>query len=286
MATLTPPGERPGRREPGPLNPDASPPAPDRRRRPDRSVIPFRPDEIFPRGLFAHPTSVLVHGRTRPLVQLAVYALAEATTPQFQWVDIGVPGEDRGQWDPVQLGWVPEERLWRVEHAEALRPEGPADRSALFELIRSDEPPAMVARITEFLGLPETSQRILATGPPKGTPGVVAVPNAQKLLDSFSASQVPSILHAHRTAGFSVVIGIGEPAGANESAFDFVFHLDGESIAHWRDARWICEKGIASGPLGDARPLRLEEVALLASVLARATGAPGTDPIDGEPSVP
>ena len=71
------------------------------------------PDPGFPECLFEGPRSVLVYGASRALVNLALFGLAEATSPCFQWVDIGVPGEVRPELDPVSLGWVPQDRLGR-----------------------------------------------------------------------------------------------------------------------------------------------------------------------------
>jgi len=228
-------------------------------------------DNIFPTHLFDRPNSVLVYGPSRPLVNLALYAFAEATTPDFQWLDIGVPGEERPAVDPIQLGWIPEERLWLVDRPDALRPDDLTANLALFGLIRSDEPPTTLAQITEFLRLPDTSQRILSTHPNDGRPGAVAVTNAHRVMAAYPPHRVPPILALHVNAGFSVIVGYADSAGPGRNVFDFVFHLEGPSVSEWRQSHLVCEKGITSGPLRDGRPVALEEIALLANVLTSAT---------------
>ena len=225
---------------------------------------------LFPDHLFARPNSVFVYGAARSLVNLTVFAFAEATNPNFQWVDIGVPEEERPSLDPVGLGWIPEERLWVVDRPDTLRPDDLSANLALFGLIRSDEPPATLVQVSEFLRLPELSQRILASRVPDGHPGVVAVLNSHRVMASFSPSRVPSILSVHLRAGFSVIVGYTEAAGPGRSAFDFVFRLEGTGSDGWRTTHLVCEKGISSGPLRDARPVALGEIPILANVMTRA----------------
>ena len=240
------------------------------RRPPTAGAAPERPAPIFPADLFDNPNAVFVYGPSRPLVTLTLFALAQATTPEFQWVDIGVPGEERTAFDPVRLGWVPEERLWKVERPDALRPDDLTANLALFSLIRSDEAPASLTQLSEFLRLPETSQRILATRPSDGRPGALAVTNAHRLMAAFPANRVSPILSVHRSAGFSVFVGYSESAGPGRSLFDYVFRLDCEHIGDWKNGRLVCEKGIREGPLRDSRPVPLGAVPLIADILARA----------------
>ena len=228
------------------------------------------PTSLFPEHLFDRPNAVFVYGPSRPLVNLALFAFAEATTPDFQWLDIGIPGEERTAFDPIRLGWIPEERLWKVDRPDALRPDDLAANLALFGLIRSDEPPKSLIHLTEFLRLPETSQRILATRPLDGKPGALAVTNAHRVMATFPTNRVPPILAVHRSAGFSVFVGYSESAGPGRGLFDFVFRLDCEHIGDWKKGHLVCEKGITSGPLRDSRPVPLEAIPMLVDVVSRA----------------
>jgi hypothetical protein len=226
---------------------------------------------VFPPQLFDRPNSVFVYGPSRPLINLVVFALAEKTTPDFQWLDIGVPEEERLPFDPVRLGWIPEDRLWRVERPDMLRPDDLTANLALAGLIRSDEPPATLTHVAEFLRLPEISQRILARRPPDGRPGALAVTNAHRVIAAYPPNRVPPILAVHRDAGFSLFIGYADQAGPGRNVFDFVFHLDGENVIDWKRSHLVCEKGITSGPLGHARPVALAAIPLLSNVIVRAT---------------
>ncbi|MGA7476526.1 MAG: hypothetical protein WBW47_04825 [Thermoplasmata archaeon] len=245
---------------------------PPRRRSTSSEPGPDRCSGVFPARLFDRPNSVLVYGPHRSLVNLTLFALATATNPEFEWVEIGEPKDDRPLFDPVQLGWIPEDRVWLVDHPDALRPDDLSANLSLSRTIRSDEPPEILAQITEFLRLPDRSQRILATRPPQGKPGVVAIANAHRVERNFAASRVPSILTVHRNAGFSVLVGYSEAPGTGRKLFDFVFHLDGadQNVADWRKNHLVCERGITSGPLRDSRPVLLDDVPILSGVLSRA----------------
>jgi hypothetical protein len=245
---------------------------PPRRRPTSPETKPDRDSAIFPSRLFDQPSSVLIYGAHRSLVNLTLFGLATTTNPEFEWVEIEETHDERPRFDPVQLGWIPKGRLWLVDHPDALRPDDLSASLSLTRTIRSDEPPEVLAQITEFLRLPDRSQRILATRPPYGKPGVVAIANAHRVEGNFAASRVPSILTVHRNAGFSVFIGYNEAAGAGRDVFDFVFHLDGDNqnVADWRENQLICERGITSGPLRDSRPVLLGDIPILASVLSRA----------------
>ena len=141
---------------------------------------------------------------------------------------------------------------------------------ALFALIRSDEPTAVVTQLTEFLRLPETSQRILATAPADGRPGVVAVANAQRVMATFGASQVPPILKVHLNAGFSVYVGFADDPGSGRDVFDFIFRVNSDHLSDWTGASITCEKGVKSGALREGESLPLEEIPLMAALLTRS----------------
>lgn len=268
----------PGREaSPSRADPPSAPTAPLHRmpsRQPPNAPTGGPADEppVFPARLFARPHSVLVYGSTLPLVNLTLFALASHTNPEFHWVEIGRGSEELTPCNPIQLGWIPDDRLWLVDSPDSLRPNDASMNLPLFEMIRSDEPPDSLQQFTEFLRLPEISQRILASHSPDGRPGVVAVTNVHRVGDVFSAESVPRILSVHRNAGFSVLVGAAGSSGPGRDLFDFVFRLQGPGVesADWRHHQLVCERGISSGPLRELRPVRLDEIPLLEQVLSKA----------------
>lgn len=227
-------------------------------------------DPVRPLELSRKPVSVIVYGASRPLINLTLYGLAHATNPEFLWVDVRVPGEPPHRFDPVTLGWVPKNRVITIEHTEMQKAEAATPPSAISSLIAAEDADPEYARVTEYLRLPDSSQRILAEGPGDGRPGLVAVTNAQRLRAAYTASRVPPILSLHLSAGYSLFVGFADTAAPERMLFDYVFRLDGESAHDWRDSSLTCEKGDASGVLRVGRSTRLPQIGFLEEILERA----------------
>src|SRR5208282_2537111 len=152
------------------------------------------------------PTSAIVYGTSRPLVNLLLYALAEEANASFHWLDIRPSGEAPPELDPARLGWIDERRVWTVDPLDALAPDNARANAALFELVREDEPPATLARLSDFLRLPERLQQILAEMASTGRPGVLAVANVHRTGKSFPDSTLVPILEAIAWAGYSLFV--------------------------------------------------------------------------------
>jgi len=124
---------------PGPSgHPSPSDPShrvPDRRPGRSWSAVPKSEPPIFPARLFLHPQTILVHGPSSTLVNLTLFALAHQTNPEFQWVEIRSRNGDPAGYDPVRLGWIPDDRLWKVDQAQSLSPNDGVANLRLSELI-------------------------------------------------------------------------------------------------------------------------------------------------------
>jgi len=236
------------------------------------SADPAAGSPVFPARLFDRPSGVFVYGTSRAIVNLTLFTFATHANPGFHWVEIGSKSEAHARSEPVRLGWIPPDRLWLVDPPEVLRPDTASARLPIFDMIRSDEPSDTIRHILDFLRLPDQSQRIIGSQLPNGRPGVVAVTNAHRAEGTIPPDDVPAILSVHRNAGFSVMVGYPDFAGPARDLFDFVFRIQGidEQPADWKKVQLVCEKGITAGPLRDLRPLRLEEIPILAEVLSRA----------------
>ena len=217
----------------------------------------------------AEPLSVFVYGPSRPLVGLTLYALAHSTNPDFVWVDVRIPGEEPHRLDPVTLGWVPPDRVVPLDRLEAARANAALSPATISEFL-GPEDPATIGAVTEFLRLPEPSQRLLTGLPTGGRPGLVAVSNAQRLIAAYDPARTGAILATHRRAGYSVFVGYADAPGEFRMLFDLVFRLDGESPREWNEATLTCEKGDLTGALRVGHPVRLPKLPFLDAVLSKA----------------
>jgi len=238
---------------------------------PDARYPPLDPS--LPVELRSRPLTAFVYGPSRPLVGLTLYSLALATNPEFLWVDVRIRGEEPHHLDPVALGWVPQHRLVALDHLEVARAQARVSGTALSSLLDPAETPGLDV-VTEFLRMPDLTQRLLAAPPSTPGPGLVAVSNAHRLMAAVDPMRTTPILSAYRQAGYSLFVGYAEATDGSRMLFDYVFRLDGESARDWRHATLTCEKGDASGTLRVGHSVRLSRLPFLESVLSRALPEP------------
>jgi hypothetical protein len=224
--------------------------------------------------LSERPTSTFLYGRSRPLVNLLLYALAEKENAGFHWLDIRTPQEESEELDPAQLGWIDEKHLWKVDRLDAFTPNNVPANAALFELVRDDEPPETLARLSDFLRLPDAMQQILAEPPAGGGPGVLAVANAHRTADAFPVSTLAPILEALRWAGYSLLVGFAGSPPAVRAEFDRVIRVDGSGPGTWTTAELVLEAGPSMVGLASEGTARLVDLPFVARVLRRALPGP------------
>ncbi len=214
-----------------------------------------------------HPTSLFLYGESRPLVNLALFALAHAANPELLWVDVRVPGEERGVADPMSRGWVRPGRGIAIERLSELHPRPAVDGARLAELLRDEADRDRVAR---FLELPNVTQELLTRTPDPGRPGVVAVTNAHRLMAAYADQPLAPILDAHRSAGYSLFVGYADVPGPGRFGFDYSLRLDGEGLGSWHSAVLECERGAGSGPFAEGARTRLDRLPYLATTFRAA----------------
>ncbi len=239
--------------------------------RPTRHPPPFPSTRApNPSAAARPPHSVLVHGRSRPLVNLLLYAVAGETTPGFHWLDLRPASDPPADWDPVQLGWLDAHRSWVADPGEALAADHARANAALFELIRSDEPPEVLARLTDFLRLPATMQNILASISAGDEPSLLAVANADRVSESIPDAALEPILAAFGWLRCSLYVGYAGPELPRTEGFGTVLRIDGTSLADWSQARVRFERGGPELPTPTKDSVPVSELPFVARVFQRA----------------
>jgi hypothetical protein len=258
-------------------------------RSPDPSGVPLRPSAGTTSRRLPHSVpgaagvpeaasgtplapSALIYGENRALVNLVLYALAEEANPRFRWLEVRSPEPSSSHWDPVQLGWIPEGRVWSTDPTDGLAPDRARTNAAIFELVRSDEAPATLQRLADFLRLPDSMQRIFAELTPASAPHLLAVANVDRIAGSFPESTLGPILDAMEWARCSLFAGFVGGNPPVHPRFTHVVRVAGTSPEHWQEAYLHFEreslfKGLRLG--GVASPLDLPAVA---RVFRRASG--------------
>ncbi len=195
--------------------------------------------------------AVLVYGTSRPMVSLLLYAVAAESVPLFHWLDVRSSSESLSEWDPAKLGWLDSRYSWVADPGVGLAPDNAPANAAIFELIRSDEPPEVLGKLTEFLRLPPTIQDILAAMSPAAGPNLLAVANVDRVSGAIPDAALGPILAAFASLRCSLMVGYAGPTPPRTGAFATVLRIEGGPPSAWREAQVHFEKGKVVEP---ARP--------------------------------
>jgi hypothetical protein len=234
------------------------------------------PSEEINSELVAGPSSVLICGSSRSLLNWCALSLARRLDPEFRWTDARIREETLDPRDPLARGAIPDSQ-WRAVRPEAFRPNDEHANLAavtIASVLRSDEAGRSLEGIAEMLRLPTPTQELIAEVPPHDRLTVFVLSNAHRLVAFYPGTTIRPILRTILDAGVTVVATWADAPPAGRTEFEFVLHVAGSSPEAWMDAEVRCEKGTDSGPFrtGDRRPLG--ELALLSEAV-RAAFRPG-----------
>jgi hypothetical protein len=231
-----------------------------------QATILVRPDRIFNR-----PTSVIVCGSNRPLLNWVAYALASITDPGFIWTDVRLQGEVLADADPLSRNLIPPDRM-NVVHPKELALHRGGAKAVAESVIRADEPTDTVRRLADFLRLPLHTQRLLSAGPSQGQPMVLVLSNGHRLVAFYPTDAVGPTVRAIVESGATLIMTFADAPPEGRLVFETVLHLEGNDTRGWRQASLTAEKGPADGPLRSGSAYRLGEFDPVTDILASGLG--------------
>jgi hypothetical protein len=220
-------------------------------------------------GMFDHPTSVILCGDSRPLLNWVAFALAFGNPGGYAWTDIQLEGEVRDDADLLQTHLIPEDRFFEVS-PDRLMLDDFAGNVALGGLVRSGDPPEAVQRFADFLRLPSHAQSLISRLPRDGPPAILVLSNAQRIAGLYSWETAAPAIRSVVRSGASLLMTWAEAPTKARLEFERVFHLKGKERAAWSDAILSVERGTSTGPLRTGAELRLGDLPEVASVLGRS----------------
>jgi len=223
------------------------------------------------RGFFTRPTTTVLYGADRPLLNWVAYALASASDPGFIWTDVRLEGEVLAQSDILAGNLIPPERL-NVIDPETLAPHRSAAKAAVENVVRDGESDESLQRLMDFLRLPLGAQRLLAKGSSGSHPLVLVLSNAQRAVALWPSETVAPVLGAIVGAGGTFIMTFADAPPGSHRSFDVMLEAEGEDLREWDRVRLRVLKGPANGPLRTGELHRLGELAPLAAILARDLG--------------
>jgi hypothetical protein len=224
-------------------------------------------------GVFPKPTSVLIFGNDRPLLNWVAYALATINDPEFVWTDVRSPDQVPSATDPMSRHKIPPERMYARRPMELTLNDSAAN-VAVSAVVRSDETPENVQRLLDFLRLPSPTQHVLST-PRRNRPLVAVLSNSQRLAALYpSVENVSFTLRSILATDATVIMTFADTPTEGKRAFDAVVLVDGSLREGWRTATLTVEKGPSEGGLPTGLAVRLGEFAPVASILSREIDGP------------
>ena len=220
---------------------------------------------------FTRPGTVFICGNHRPLLNWTAFALASATDPRLSWTDVRLRGEVLDAFDPLARSVIPSDRLSIVHPNELAQNEAAARLAgaASSTVIRSDEPPASIRRLVDFLRLPTHTQELLAAHPPDGPPTPLVLSNAHRVVALYPTESVAPVLRAIVDAGALLIATWADAPPEGRLAFDTILHLRGEEHGAWRRASLTVERSAVPGSLRAGETYPLGEIRPVAAVLER-----------------
>jgi len=232
---------------------------------------PLPTESVFPGG-FRTPTAVFISGVNRSLLKWFAFAALAPYASRVYWTDVRFQGELLDPIDPMSLHVIPEESIYVLTPRE-LQPDdrGAAQaEAAAATMIHAEESTHSIEGLVEFLRMPSHAQKLISSTGRPGTPSILVTANAQRLATVYSVDRVAPLMRAMLEAGTCQVALWAEAPTTYTTMFDIMLHLEGSSVADWRNATIACERGIVTGPLAAGQSQRLGEIEPIARILEKS----------------
>jgi len=218
--------------------------------------------------------STFLWGSSRAVVNRLLFAMVRAHDPEPIWLDLRGRELADGEPGPVELDWIPRDHLYLAEEPASARPQDAIANMALWTVVRADEPDAAVSRLADFVRLPPIAQQILQRADVGAARHALAVANSDRVRGEYptTVEGVRPIVRALMDGPLLPFFGAVGPPGAGRMAFDLVFEVRAPDLAHWGDGTLLAEKVPPGHPVRLGTPIRLRDIAGLASAFGSAPG--------------
>jgi hypothetical protein len=201
-------------------------------------------------------------GDSRPVLNRVLYAMVRSNDPSPFWLDIRDPTDPPTEPGPVELGWIPHDRLFVVGEPSEARPQNAVGNLALTAFVRDDEPPQVLARLSDFLRLPPIVQEIVSRIDRVDASHAVAIANTDRVRQDYptTVEGVRHVIEPFLAAPILPFLSATSTPGEGRWAFDFVFEVRAKDLAHWSEGSLIAEKAPSSAGFATGRAIPLSSV--------------------------
>lgn len=201
-------------------------------------------------------------GDSRAVINRVLYAMVRSNDSSPFWLDIRDPADPPREPGPVELGWIPRDRLFVVGEPSEVRPQNAVANLALSAFVREDEPPQVLAHLSDFLRLPPILQEIVSRPEHAETSHAVAISNTDRVRRDYptTVEGVRHVIEPFLAAPILPFLSATSPPGEGRWAFDFVFEVRARDLAHWKEGCLIVEKAPEAARFPTKRAVPLSSV--------------------------
>jgi hypothetical protein len=234
-------------------------------------------DSSLPLGSMSRRSwATFLWGDSRAVLNRVLYAMVRANDSSPFWLDIRGPADAPSEPGPVELGWIPPDRLFVTEEPAEARPQNAVGNLALATFVRSDEPPQVLTHLSDFLRLPPIAQEIVSRLERADACHVVAIANTDRVRRDYptTVEEVRHVIEPFLAAPILPFMAATSPPGDGRWAFDFVIEVRAKDLTHWREGLLLVEKAPPDSGFVKGRRVPLPSVPDLARVLESSSKAP------------
>jgi hypothetical protein len=190
------------------------------------------------------PWATFIWGDPRTVLNRVLYAMVRANDTSPYWLDIRGSADAPSEPGPVELGWIPPDRLFLTGEPAEARPQNAVGNLALSTIVRGDEAPQDLSHLSDFLCLPPIAQEIVSRLNRTELCHVVAIANGDRVRRDYptTVEGVRRVIEPFLAAPILPFFSATSPPGEGRWAFDFVFEVRAKNLAHWREGYLVPEK--------------------------------------------
>lgn len=220
------------------------------------------------------PYGTFLWGESRAVLNRLLFAMVRAVDPDPLWLELNPHPPEEDVPGPVELDWIPNDHVFLADEPAATRPQDAVANMALWSVVRADESPASIARLSDFVRLPPIAQEIISRqglGEPRHA---LAIANSDRVRSVYPSTVegVRPIVTSFLDAPILPLFAAKGTPGPGRMAFDFVFEVRAKDMAHWTEGTLIPEKVPSETHIRVGEPIPLRNIPGLEAAFSSTRG--------------
>lgn len=220
------------------------------------------------------PYGTFLWGESRAVLNRVLFAMVRAIDAQPLWLDLGALQPEHGEPGPIELEWIPRDRVFLATEPSVTRPQDAVANMALMSLVRADESAGAITRLSDFVRLPPIAQEIISQIGNGESRHALAIANSDRVRSVYpnTVEGVRPIVASFLDSKILPVFAARGIPGPGRMAFDFVFEVRASDVAHWHEGSLVPEKTPSGTPLRLGEPIPFSSIPKLGEAFSSTPG--------------